>query len=345
MEDIELYNFSIDILNTITKELNQSYYADFDEKIVIKFSTEDEINAYAKVLPTGDHCIVITYEYIKAIYDDAVEFCNFITRAQTDIYFQKFFIGLSEATMLPQSFTFEDNIKNMFVNSLTWTYFHELGHLVQKHGFVRDSDSINIQEFHAMSDAKELTGASAVYSHVTEIAADYYGVKSVLLELFRHWKGQSKLLVDSVYIFVCSLTSCFYRFYGNKSLIINSTPHGSHPHPIIRAELTNQINVEFLDLVLSINCPPYLNRKTIVHFCYRAALATSLFWFQKYEKDKDDILAFMMKGVLNRQESKDYMNTIITTWDKILPTIEANALDTNSLTLLSFTDQFRDIVK
>ena len=52
-----------------------------------------------------------------------------------------------------------------------------------------------------------------------------------------------------------------------------------------------------------------------------------------------------MKGVLNRQESKDYMNTIITTWDKILPTIEANALDTNSLTLLSFTDQFRDIVK
>ncbi|WP_180034275.1 hypothetical protein [Acinetobacter sp. YH12233] len=344
MEDIELYNFASDVLLAITKDLNKGLYSKYEIDLQLVFSTEDKISAHAKILDNGTHCIVISYELIKALYNDALGFCNFIRENSSNINFLNFFDGLLEFPLLPTSFTFEDNINNMFLNSLTWIYFHELGHLVQKHGVIR-GNVLDIQEYNVNDDSSEVKNEVASLYHVTEIAADFYGVNIVIRELFRHWYGRTNLFLDSNYIFVCGITLCFYRFYGKRSLIFNSHPQGTHPHPIIRAELALPAITEQIDMIMKSHLPPFMDRKMLVHFLNRAGLSASLYWYSRYEMDPSDLLSFVMKGVLNREETKTYMRTIISTWDSISSIIETNSLDNNKFSLLQFSDQFRSLLK
>jgi hypothetical protein len=134
---------------------------------------------------TPNHKIVLFYELAGLLYRDIEEFCNFSGSRLHDSSLRPLFDGAETVPPLPKSFTKEECAKNMFIAGLTWIYWHEFGHAMQEHGFIRAKFGNNlnllprVEECIDYSTEEEsvtkepITGRDAALSHITELAADF----------------------------------------------------------------------------------------------------------------------------------------------------------------------------
>ncbi|VVQ01164.1 hypothetical protein PS910_03819 [Pseudomonas fluorescens] len=363
MTNIEICDLAVGIISTITNDLQNGIYQKLGGSLKINWVQASQFNAWAEspgnLSQPPEHKICLHYELAIQLYKDCEEFCDFATTeliSNPAIGYHEMF-GVKAP--LPEIFTRDGCVKNMFIAALTWIFFHELGHLTQEHGVIRDSfgkalgADFKIHEQEAMSSGDALTGKASVISHVTEMAADFEATHFCTLELIRHFTDEELVgkdftgeeFIGSIYLLICGLSFIFHRFRGSRSGSPEPIPSGSHPHPTIRLESYLPQLYEFLDYNwLREHTRHTLDRVELVRMCGRAAFSGAAFWYSRRLKHQGKFFDVLVRGIRNRPEMKEYFKVIIETWDEIEPTIKNNRRFGSSLGVMTFSDFFRNYV-
>lgn len=356
--DPEIYELANNVLAEITQNLNDGIYHQLHGSLSFGWATEPKFNAWAEsdsvVGGPPQHKIVLHYELARLLYRDAEGFCSFASNEQTKRLIRTTF-GDDATDLLPGCFTIDDCVQNMFLGSLTWVYFHELGHLMQEHGRVRDNGSSvsatsTIQELDAHS-AQILTGRQASISHATELAADSEATTQCLFASARHFlKGPlvgeadgAEVFIGSVYLLTCSLACIFYRFNAGSSPNVVTPITGSHPSPIYRLEHSVPQIYELTQLLLKAFDFDG-DRRHLVSMTKQAADLGSFFRNYALGISTVETIHLFVKGFLQRPEFKPYSREILTVWDEIHPSITASRHFGTELGLMQFTAEYRAFV-
>lgn len=252
MNNVEICDLAVNLITTIADDLQDEIYKNLGGTLKVSWVEAESFNAWAEspcnLDAPPEHKICLHYALAIQLYKDAEEFCDFATTELIDnpaIGFREMF---GDAAPLPEAFIQEDCVRNMFIAALTWVFFHELGHLAQEHGIIRNSfgsmpaTDFKIHEQEAMNNDQALTGKASAISHVTEMAADFEATHFCTLELIRHFTNEEFVgkdftgdeFIGSIFILICGLSCIFHRFRGNRSEPPGALPSGSHPHPSIR---------------------------------------------------------------------------------------------------------------
>ena len=350
MEDFEIVQFAENIIRTITKDLNESLYSEPNSSLSVSWKRNDSFNASAipksKLNEPPVDIITINYGLAVQMYRDIDEYCTYIESGFDNKSFSFFFRDHLDKSILPTNFEPKDYRKNIFISALTWVYFHELAHLNQEHVYTLNSLLNNkyseYEEFN-IDNSKSFKGRNANIHHVLELAADFEAIQVCISELIRHFKGNE--LKEAIGTFVTGISCAIYKTHSLGMSDLNSEVTGSHPPPIVRLEQILPQIWETLDLLeqkKAINIKA--SRSELVHQCERSSLTSGFFWFRKRHIHPDQLTDFLHCETVNRVGGRNYLQTIISTWDEIEPEINKNRRDKKGLRILTFTKKYRDLV-
>lgn len=361
MEDSEIYELADNLIGTLTRELESEKYAKLGGELSIRWDASPKFGAYASsrgaINQPPQHHITIHYDFVRQMWRDAEDFCQFLNSIPAGSDVDKLYDFYEDRAKLPSCFSEQEQVRNLFAAALTWVYFHEMGHLMQEHGYIRarygsrqGQQSSDVHEFDA-SGSEPLSGRAAVVSHVTELAADFEATTLYVTEMIRHINNpnfvsdEEKGMVFSglVYLMICALSIVFYRFNGSVPPVLSPIPQGSHPDPLTRLEINISHIFEMLDIsALRQHIGYTLDRRALVLLSDKAGLSVALYWSitKTVEKRFDD--RFLIKGILSRPEALHYWKPIVESWDELLPEVKSIRRFGISFGLLNFTDQFRE---
>jgi hypothetical protein len=360
MEDLEIYDSAYQILEKIRTDLNEELYATLGNPLRLRWSHEPAFGAWAESAggpaEPAQHTIVIRYELARQIYRDCEDFLAFARGELQEERFQGFFRAHDPYPPIPECFSLEHSTHIMFVAALTWVFFHELGHLMQEHGYIRSLHGISRPgEPFTVSDSDinsgpPLTGRKAQISHATELAADFEACFTCFSELVRQFSDPSTAgdapdgshFIGASYLYVCAIALVMYRFNGGSFAERPATAERGHPPPLYRLEavLPSVYELADFDPVRTIT-GHRLDRRQLVQVYGRAAYGVAFFWLEKSDRDWGPIENYLPNGVLNSPPMMAYTREIISVWDEILPQINGVRRIDNPLSLMQFTDDFR----
>lgn len=350
MTDSEIYALSGNVISSITSDLNSGIYKDLNGSLSVSWSTSKSFNAWAEslgdVFNSPQHKIGLHYELARQIYRDAEEYCEFVINHLPRSNVQLLLNNITNEPNLPSEFTLDDCRRNMFLGALTFVYFHELGHLFQEHGYIRSilckTNIHPIQEC-SVNDSSSVSGRTSAIYHVTELAADFEAINFCIMELVRHFKGRT--LIGSIYMFICGISCVFYRFHGVRALAPESIPIGSHPNPIIRMEINLPHLFEFMDIEQVRLTTKYdLGRAELVGIFSKAAYSGAFFHLWKQDRQTHVPQGYLITGIQQRPEVKEYFKIIINTWDEIESKIKQVRRHDNPFGFLQFSDDLRKLI-
>lgn len=371
MTDQEIYELASHVLTSIVSDLSKGIYTELGGSLTLSWSTKPKVSAWAESLGSIEnppqHRIVISYELARQFYRDAEDYYEFAANQLLEDRFQLFFQNLNPKPELPAHIAKIDGIRNMFIGGLTWVFFHELGHLMQEHGYVRTSFGTAQPTTHiedCESDGTEiLEGRAAIISHATEIAADIEATNLCMIELARHFLTEVMASEEedavgvvterankehsflefrcNLHLVVCGISCAFYRFHGLKPFAPDRAPINSHPTPIRRLEVCLPNIFEKLDFGGVGEKLHGLNRSQLVDLCTGAAYSVGFFWLWRYAQKSGIPEHFMPKGLLQDPFKETYWSAIVNAWDEIEPTIIKIRRFGSKLGILSFTPAFR----
>lgn len=355
MTNIEIIELSTKVITSIAEDLRVTYYNKVGGTLTIEWGVEKIINAYAasnsNPESSPDHKIIINYELLCTIYRDVEKYCYYIENNVDS----KLFENLCKKEMQPKDlltnyFSKEAYHRNIFLASITWVFFHELGHLKQEHGWIRDmfnKQVVTLISECSVNNEKMLEGKASAISHITEIAADFEAINVCNFELIKHFKGDD--LLPAIFLFTSGVSLAIYAFYNKKILTESSVPLGTHPNPLVRLEIMLPQIWEFfsipeLEKVLEVK----LSRKELVYTCQAAASSAGIFWMKKNELPLDEeSLNSLVQGMFQRPKLIGYMKILIETWDEIVSIINSNRIKrevtSNDFGLLYFTNESRSL--
>ena len=188
----------------------------------------------------------------------------------------------------------------MFELMLVWTFFHELGHVVQGHHRLRSvgTSSIHNDAFWEMDEAAVQSDTANMSSgsqdankpppdlpaQARELLADAEATDLTLKYLVM----QGRLNFNVWYLFLCSIGCMFQRFYANYPDNLDLSP-ARHPHPLIRDEVSQALGNNWVAdyLVASNNIKSRIEAdKPLTYLNARASLMTGLFRAHRMENRK-----------------------------------------------------------
>lgn len=354
MEDQEIYKISEELISSIVHDLSEGIYKQLNGQLKIAWGSEKKVSAWAEsngdIDSPPDHRIVITYELARKLYRDIEAYYQYASNEFLHQNIQRLFQAFDPKPNLPNHLNEVNTIRNIFIGSLTWVFFHELGHLKQEHGYIRKlfgaSSSESFIEDCEAAGIQTLDSRTAAIYHVTELAADVEATVNCVLELVRHFLPQNQSnseddlteFRNNLFLMICGVSCALYRFHGNSNPITGPTPTGSHPTPIRRLESFLPNIYERLDAVGE-NFHG-LSRKQLVCLCAGAANSVALFWLHPYLHPLAGSADFMMKGIL-QDPYKSYWIEIIKIWDEIHQEVIKVRRYGNDFELLSFTEELR----
>lgn len=348
MTNLEIYEQATNVLTMITADLNDNIYQNMNGELTLLFGTDDVVNAWARDnsidINRPQHTICINYKLVEVLYKDIEHFCHFYSQYLTDERIDALLPNYTNEPPLFEYFSIEQNCFNMFVGALTFVFFHELGHLLQRHSCLRERFGNNIASTINESNIdkeNKLVGKQATISHITELYADSYAISSCLSEIIRHFKDDKKELKVALYQFVCGLSCTFYVFSDGKIHQVTHEPVGSHPSALIRLEFALPKIYELMELVDKV-VKHEMTREDLVHICGRASFYSLIFQDAKREVGLRNDQAEQIKGLINRKEDKPYLKSIFSAWEEISEPLRIGALDTSLLHEFSMSDAFRD---
>jgi len=353
LTDLEIYEFAQNVLSRITEKLSETYYKNLNGSLTLGWSEEPQFNAWAEshTIPgqAPNHKIILNYELVRQLYRDAEGFCAYV-QTEPVLNLIKNAFKNHPHDCLPRCFTLESCIKNMFLSALTWVYYHELGHLMQEHGMVRNNvvgsatkNTIGEIDSHAKIP---LTGRAALISHATELAADFEATTLCVFSSALHFLKESSDLCDAevftgnIYLLTCSLACIFYRFNGGTAGAMGTPITGSHPSAIYRIEIIAPHIYELADRLLKENGFEMTNGR-LISVVKQAADLGSLYYNYSITSASEKTIDLFIKGFTNRPEFKPYSREIVNIWDEIYPTIVASRRFGIDAGLMQLTDAFR----
>nr|MDP2191502.1 hypothetical protein [Rhodoferax sp.] len=357
MTDQGIYDCATDVIYSIVGDLSKGIYAELGGNLTFSWSTKPLVSAWAE--SAGDpfcppqHRVVICYELARRFYRDAEDYHQFAASELFEDRIQGFFRDYDPNPRLPGHIDKMASVRNMFIGSLTWVFFHEVGHLMQEHGYIRalfGSNETTTPIEDCESDGKQtLEGRAAVIAHVTEFAADVEATQWCVEELARHFlftEGnlEEQSLQDfrsTLFLLVCGISCAFCRFYGQRSVEPEQVPASSHPTPNRRLEVCLPNIFEKLDFGGRGKELHGLSRSQLVYLCGGAAYSAGFFWHWSYAQQSGIPDNFMPKGLLQDKFIKKYWSAIVLAWDEMEPTINKIRRFGSSLGMLSFNSEFR----
>ena len=286
---------------------------------------------------------------LRAIYRDIENYCYYIeNNVDSEVFENLCKKDMQPKDLLTNYFSKESYHRNIFLASITWVFFHELGHLKQEHGYVRsmfNESLITLISECSTNNEGILEGKASVVSHITEIAADFEAINICNFELIKHFKGED--LLPAIFLFTSGVSLAIYAFYNKRIIMESNAPLGTHPNPLVRLEIMLPQIWEFfsipkLEEILKVK----LSREELVYTCQAAALSAGIFWMKKNQLPLDtDSLNNLTQGMFQRPKLITYMKILIETWDEIIPIINSNRskrkIIANDFGLLYFTDESR----
>lgn len=361
MEDTEIYELACQVLGTITHELNKGIYAQLGGELSIKWCPDKIYGAFASSPGETDkppqHCITMYYEFVRQVWRDAEELCNFLRSIPEESGVNKLYDFFDNRIKLPKCFNDEGHVQNMFVAAITWVYFHELGHLMQEHGIIRgefgahDIDTKKTTDVHDFEASKDnlIVGREALISHVTELAADFEATNFYVSELLRHVcnpdfidnRKRTEVSSGLIYLMVCGISLVFFRFNGNQPILPTALVEGSHPNPLVRLEFIVPQLFENLDGINNILKILDIDRRQLVSLCGKAAFSATLYWSMTKTEEHQLDNRFLLKGLLTNPVVLQYLQPIVESWDEMLPRVKEVRRFGTSHGLMSFTESFR----
>ncbi|WP_369050622.1 hypothetical protein [Burkholderia gladioli] len=362
MEDIEIYQLAGQILGDLTHDLNDGIYAQLGGELSIAWREERIFGAFASSPGQSDkppkHCITVYYEFVRQVWRDAEDLCKFLRSIPEGSGVDKLYDFYDDRVKLPTCFNDEEHVKNMFVAAITWVYFHEISHLMQEHGVIRDEfgprddgakKTTDVHDFEAAQD-KLIVGREALVSHVTELAADFEATNFYVIELLRHVRhpdfvddeARPEVFSGLIYLMVCGLSLVFFRFNGNQPILPTAIVEGSHPKPLTRLEITIPQIFESLDGSVARTMVDHdFDRRQLVSLCAKAAFSATLYWSMTKTENHQFDDRFMLKGLLSNPVVLQYLQPIVENWDEMLPRVKEVRRFGFPLGLMNFTDSFR----
>ncbi|MET3383833.1 hypothetical protein ABIC46_006285 [Variovorax paradoxus] len=363
MEDIEIYQLASQVMGDLTHELNEGIYAQLGGELSIKWREEKVFGAYASSPGQLDeppkHSITVYYEFVRQVWRDAEDLCKFLRSIPEGSGVDRLYDFYDDRSKLPTCFKDEEQVKNMFVAAITWVYFHEIGHLIQEHGVIRNEfgpgnhgaeQSTDVHDFEA-SKEKLIVGREALVSHVTELAADFEATNFYVVELLRHVsdpdfvsdKARTEVFAGLIYLMVCGLSLVFFRFNGSQPVLPTAVVAGSHPNPFIRLEINVPHIFESLDESLARKVAGHdFDRRHLVLLCGKAALSATLYWSMTKTPERRFDDRFMLKGLLSNPVVLQYLQPIVACWDEMLPRVMEVRRFGFPRGLMTFADSFRE---
>lgn len=357
MQDQEIYELAQDVLNSIVADLSGGIYKKLGGTLTLSWGTTPKVSAYAKSQYTPNsppkHHVCVSYELVRTFYRDAELFHNFASTTLLESNVQVLYQGFDPKPELPKHLKKEEIIHNMFIGALTWVFFHELAHLSQEHGHIRNIFG-NIQKTTIIEDCESvgcqiLDPRTASISHTTEFAADIEATHWCTMELARHFLPLEQVVnseckkefSSNLYLLVCGISCAFYRFYGLSAINPEAIPMSSHPTPVRRLELITVNLFEKLDADGYGEKLHGLSRSQLINLCTGAADSSGFFWLWRNSPKQSLPNNFMLKGLLQDPHIALYWPTIINTWDEI----ESEIIDVrhfgSKFGILNFTHEFR----
>lgn len=358
----EITALATSILGDLVSEISEARYAPLSGSLTIGWSTENEFNAsaYSSIQPVDgpEHKIVINYELAIQLYRYAEGFYDFTQNAEFKEFSHRnprYF----PLPIIPSSTPKDACINNMFFGSLTWILFHELGHAIQEHGFIRkkyglstgpDSHAVITSELAAQGDTP-LSRDQSIISHITELAADSEATNIAVFELLRHAnvgteetpKLNWQIVLDNCYLLVASMACTFCRFNRGNMLPAEAIPGGSHPNAIFRLELVVRQTCKLLKSYAAAS-EYKITDKTLLTLVKQAADLGTIFWHSKHSNHSVNFNDLAIKGLSERPEFKTYAKEIIPAWEKLLPDILTIRHFGSDFGILHFDKEYRQYV-
>jgi len=216
----------------------------------------------------------------------------------------------------------------MFELMLVWTFFHELGHDVQRHFRLwadphRANGADAFLEFDEGRRGDDLAerensqpAAPDLRGQARELMADAEALDLTLKYLL----ATGRLKFPRVYLLLCSISCMLQRFYLNYSDDLTITPH-RHPHPAVREEVSQSfVTNSILDFLAATKQTSGRDAAAIVvtYMSVRASLFTGLFRSHRVER-RDDPSRIPSYMRLQTEAHASDMNRYI---DALMPHIE-----------------------
>jgi len=353
------------ILDDLTSWVNRKFYNPLNGELNYEITLDERVNATAttNVLDPMHPVIKITLGMLREIYRDAFVFplvSDIISESTTTVktlneQFQNLYFtfdsGVPPIHTNQQTKLFNlvktayderrhekltDDMLGarfmMFELMVVWLYFHELGHLLQRHfllKIIQPGDSIvSVSEIQEAVDFHSKTTDENYFlkSQAREILADLEGV-----DLTVSYMLKNKLFhMPGIYLLMCAQEIMFHRFFQSYPENFE-IPEINHPNPVVRGEyvqgyLTNLV----LDTLVKNGL--ISDRKDaaypITYLSIRASSMAGLFWANRYEEfDGGELPTFMRLASKENHEPKmQYVHTMRYWIDYQLEEIKSNHL-------------------
>lgn len=226
----------------------------------------------------------------------------------------------------------------MFELVVTWVFFHELGHLVQRHYMLNNNFKSSLEAEIVEIDESRESHDPNISAQAREIMADIEGTNLTL----QYMKRKGILQQQSMYILLCGVNCMYQRFYQGYETNLDLT-NVNHPHPVIRNEFFNDYLLQWMVLHLGNN--KALSALPLTYLSVRSSLMSGLFWAHRIESfDGEGLPTYMDLSSKNFQAQKnEYMRKINNEIMKILPTIKnIHMMPSNCIALFekSLTSRF-----
>jgi hypothetical protein len=350
LEDSEIIDLATDVLSKVTSLLNKGFYSELGGELTSLWSMKNYFYACASVGSKVDeppkHFITLSYETAVLLYRDIEAYSQYIETGIDNALFDQIFKDFEYPKTLLIHSDKELSRKQMFISGITWIFYHELGHLIQEHGYIRthynchaSTDIVDCASNDIENDSV-LSGKPSAVSHVTEMAADYYATVSCLLALLMHFEGDE--LEAETRSFTSALALVLYRFHGINPYERTETPKGTHPQPLFRLEQTMPLLFELYSMIDLANEKKFtLNRLDLVNITSWSSFTAGIFWLRKGTQKviPED---FMISGSLQRPGMVEYHRAMVDIWDEIKPEIDRIKRHGNPYAELQFSDQYRN---
>lgn len=218
----------------------------------------------------------------------------------------------------------------MFEIVVAWIFFHELGHLIQRHYMLKEeagTASGVIGAFEIDEDKKERS--PDISGQAREVLADIEGVDLTL----RYMKRKGILQPQSIYLLLCGVSCMYQRFYSGYEDNLDLSA-STHPHPVIRNEFFHNYLLQWM--LQFLNGDKSKAALPLTYISVRSSLMSGLFWAHRVEKFDGVGLPTYMDLSSQRYESQRdaYMSSIKTEVIKIISIVKnIHMTSSNSISL------------
>jgi hypothetical protein len=295
-----------------------------------KFGAAAYINKYDDKL----HTISIGNETVVELTKFAYDYPYFVMQHLDDENFRSLFAPLkgNRVGQFPPGMDADDCVRVIHIACLAFLFYHELGHLIQRHDLIKGSNSFSAMDEEYGFEVSEtqnqmLQGKGAEVSHNLELSADFYAINASLSHLVQLFGGSN--LPQLAYLLSVSAGWLIHRFSKDTPPAVVGQPSGTHPNPAPRLRYLVDAIEYFASQDLWRQFFTFYTGQTQMRSTITEAILISNLYWQSAHEQRETISTDFLKKVdfaTKNPLTLRYRNIISKSWRSIRPKIVANQL-------------------